>query len=117
MCKFFYRPALLRIYAKDLHVPVEALQRIGQERDPARIAAALRPVLGYLEEENPYFLTYRYGQEEGRAMEAGLRELHALAEWAAREGATLRVSMVRRYRLPGREEEVEEMSPGKAHPW
>ena len=117
LVKFFYRPALLKIYRHDLHLPVDVLQRLGEARDPAPIAAALRLVLGYLEQENPYFLTYRYGQAEGRAMEAGLRELHALAEWAAGEGVTLRVSMIRRYRLPGREEEVVELSPGEAHPW
>jgi hypothetical protein len=117
LCKFFYRPALLKIYRSDLHLPVDVLQRLEDERDPAQVAAALRLVLGYLEEENPHFLTYRYGQAEGRAMEGGLRELHALAGWAARAGATLHVSMIRRYRLAGREEEIVELSPGEAHPW
>ena len=117
LVKFFYRPALLNIYRNDLHLPVEVLQRLETVRDPAQIAHALRLVLGYLEGNNPYFLTYRYGQAGGKAMEAGLRELHALAAWAAQRGGTLEVGMIRRYRLPGREGEIVERSPGQAHAW
>jgi 1-acyl-sn-glycerol-3-phosphate acyltransferase len=116
LCKFFYRPALLNILHKDVYLPVEALQDLKREHDPARIAAAVQCVLGYLD-ENPYFLTYRYGQDEGQAMGAGLQELHDLATWAALTGASLHLTPIRRYFLPGREGEIVEDDPGETYVW
>jgi 1-acyl-sn-glycerol-3-phosphate acyltransferase len=116
LCKFLYRPALLNILHKDVYLPVEALQHLRQEHDPARIAAAAQCVLDYLG-ENPHFLTYRYGQDEGRAMGAGLQELHDLAAWAARSRALLHLTAIRRYHLPGREGEIVEDDPGETYVW
>jgi 1-acyl-sn-glycerol-3-phosphate acyltransferase len=116
VAKFFYRPALLNIFDKDVQLPVEALKHLSEVREPARIAAALRAILGYLD-ENPYFFTYRFGREGGGAMGESIRELHALMAWAAEAGASVRVRATRRYYLPGGEQEIVETDPGETYAW
>ena len=109
--------AILRIFARDLGLPVGALQHLERGADPAHVAAAIQCVMNYLADENPAFLTYRFGQREGKAMQRGLRELQALASWAAGRGYRLQVTPVRRYRLPDGGREIIERSPGQAHLW
>jgi 1-acyl-sn-glycerol-3-phosphate acyltransferase len=116
LCKFFYRPALLNIFYKDVHLPVDALKDLGEERDPRRIAGALQAILGYLD-KNPYFFTYRFGREGGGAMGEGIRELHALVVWAVEAGASVQIRATRRYYLPGGDEEVVETDPGETYAW
>ncbi len=117
LCKLLYRPALVNVFAKDIGLPISALQNLGETRDPARLAQAIQPILDYLEHRNPGFLTYRYGHREGRAMEASLRELQHVARRSARTAATLHVQPIRRYRVAGREKEIIEHHPGEAHQW
>lgn len=117
LCKLLYRPALVNVFAKDIGLPIAPLQNLEQTRDPAVLARAIQPILDYLEGPNPGFLTYRYGHREGRAMEAGLRELQRLADWADRAAETLHVQPIRRYRVAGRDGEVVEQHPGEAHAW
>ena len=100
VCKFFYRPALLNIFYKDVHLPVEPLKDLDEVREPGAIAGALSAILGYLD-ENPYFFTYRFGREEGGAMGAGIRELHALMAWAEEAGASVQIRATRRYSSAG----------------
>lgn len=116
LCKFFYRPALLNIFHKDVGLPVEPLKFLDEVRDPGPIAGALDAILGYLD-ENPYFFTYRFGRQEGRAMGAGIRELYALVAWAAEERASVHVHATRRYCLPGGEAEIVETDPGETYAW
>lgn len=116
VCKFLYRPALLNIFYKDVHLPVEALKDLDEVRDPGAIAGALSAVLGYLD-ENPFFFTYRFGREEGGAMEAGIRELHDLMTWAVEVGASVHLQATRRYYLPGGESEIVETDPGETYVW
>jgi hypothetical protein len=116
VCKFLYRPALLNIFYKDVHLPMEALKDLDAARDPGAVAGALQAILGYLD-ENPYFFTYRYGHEEGGAMGEGIRELHALMAWAAEADAFVHIRATRRYYLPGREDEIVETDPGETYVW
>jgi 1-acyl-sn-glycerol-3-phosphate acyltransferase len=117
LCKMLYRPAILRIYTKDLYLPVEAMQRLDVERDPAEIAAAARAMLDYVERQNPGFFTYRFGLAEGAAMEAGLRELHALTAHASRERHSIKITPVRHYYSPEQARQVTETNPGQSHLW
>jgi len=117
LCKILYRPAILRIFAKDLHLPVAPLQHLDVAPAPSELAMALDAILGYLSADNPGFFTYRFGPFEGHAMELGLRELGALAHWAAGEELALTIHPVRRYRLAGEDTEHVETSPGSAHVW
>ena len=116
VCKFFYRPALLNIFDKDVHLPVEVLKDLGGAHEPGAVASALAAILGYLD-ENPYFFTYRYGREGGGAMGDGIRELHALMRWAEEMGASVQIRATRRYCLPGREDEIVESDPGETYAW
>ena len=117
LCKFFYRPAIVRIFIKDLHFPATPLQHLEQRPSPSELAGALDPILHYVERENPGFFTYRFGPVEGRAMEMGLRELRALVQWAVDNKCTLQLQPIRRYRLAGRPEEIVEQTPREAHLW
>lgn len=117
LAKLLHRPGILKIFDKNLHMPVEPLQNLKRKPEAGQIASAIRPILTYLEEENPYMLTYRFGAQEGRAMEAGLRELLALAEWAERTGRSLIVTPIRRYYSVERGEEVVQIEQKKFVGW
>ncbi|MBN1583410.1 MAG: 1-acyl-sn-glycerol-3-phosphate acyltransferase [Anaerolineae bacterium] len=116
LSKMFYRPAILRIFSKDLHRPVDALQRLETEHNPQVIAQAIQHMLDYVENENPNFFAYRFGNKEGLAMQTGLIELSALSRWAAGMGYTISIAPVRRCRLPDGQV-VTESDPGQTHLW
>jgi 1-acyl-sn-glycerol-3-phosphate acyltransferase len=117
LCKFFYRPAIVRIFIKDLHLPASPLQRLDLAPSPTKLIDALDPILQYVAQDNPGFFTYRFGPIEGRAMEMGLRELRILVQWAADNALTLRLQPIRRYHLAGRSDEITEHTPAEAHTW
>jgi 1-acyl-sn-glycerol-3-phosphate acyltransferase len=117
LCRMFYQPAILRIFARDLGIDVGALQHIAETHDPDRMAAALARILHYIREENHGFFTYRFGNQEGKAIEAGLSELHQLCVQVAAAGNHLDVTPVHRYQLREHGEEVVETSPGEPHAW
>lgn len=112
---FFYRPVLLDIFARNLRRPVEPLLRLAEQPAPQALAAALQEILQYLQDENPYLLTYRFGQGMGADMQRGLQELQALAAWADAAGCQLHITPIRRYRLPGDTQMHVERDPGAAH--
>jgi len=111
LAKFFHRPLLLDVFARNLKLPVQALQALDTEHDPVKLADASDAALGYLK-DNPYFLTYRFGYDEGGAMEAGLRQLSAIGRWAGKQRMRLVVKPIRRFRQRGKEEEFVEEKPG-----
>ncbi len=115
LSKFFYRPILLDAFRRNLNLPVRVLEQLQTAPTPVQISRAIQAILDYLERDNPYFLTYRFGYEEGTAMEAGLRELQEVANWAAASNFTLTVRPIRRYCHPDYAEEIVEYSPGAAH--
>jgi 1-acyl-sn-glycerol-3-phosphate acyltransferase len=99
VCKFFHRPRLLDAMRRNLELPVDVLEQLPTARDPQAIAAALDMVLGYIRDDNPYFLTYRFGNDEGHAMEEGLTELRDIARWASSSDYSLHIKPVRRFRM------------------
>ncbi len=117
LCMLFYRPWILRIFKKDLGFPVDALQQLPEHPPAAALASAVGEILRYVERDNPGFFTYRFGSKMGVAMEAGLRQLRALARWAADEGHRLTVHPMRRYRIVGEDEAFVEAWPGPPHVW
>lgn len=58
---------------------------------------AWESILNYLQ-ENPGYFTYRFGVEEGLAVEMALKELIRLAKWIQKSGYSLTINPVRRYR-------------------
>jgi hypothetical protein len=117
LAKFLHHPAILKIFTSNLNLPTRPLQNLNDERDPERIEEAVRAILNYLDEGNPYLLTYRFGPQEAEAMRLGLEELLVLASWASRSRLQLRLSPIRRYSLPDREEEVVQVKQGTFEGW
>ena len=117
LAKLLHRPAILKIFTRNLRLPTQVLQNLDSEHDANMIAVAMQSVLDYLEQENPYLLTYRFGPREAAAMEAGLRELLALSRWAAESGLPLVLTPVRRFHLPERGEEVVQIKQGAFEHW
>jgi 1-acyl-sn-glycerol-3-phosphate acyltransferase len=117
LSRLLYHPALIVTFRDRLHLPVQPFEHLDAEPDPALVARAAGSVLAYLEDENPYFLTYRFGNREGGAMREGLRELNKLAAWATAQRLELSVIPVRRYRSDRTAEWAEQRSVGDPHAW
>jgi 1-acyl-sn-glycerol-3-phosphate acyltransferase len=117
LARLLHQPGILKIWDVNLSLPVAPLMGIKDVHDPALVAAAIEPVLEYLELDNPYLLKYRFGGQEGHAMEAGLRELLALAGWATREGLTLWVTPLRRFHSLELGREVVQTEQGRFEHW
>jgi 1-acyl-sn-glycerol-3-phosphate acyltransferase len=116
LAKFFHRPIILKIFKKNLDLPVDALQGLDNEQNPRSIANATEYVLGYLDKENPYLLSYRFGPKEAEAMRLGLEEMSRLAKWADERGYALKVTPIRRYITPDHREIVQ-IKQGKQKEW
>lgn len=111
LAKFFHRPLMLDVFIRNLKLPVHALQALDTEHDPLKLADAADVALNYLK-TNPHFLTYRFGYDEGGAMEEGLRQLRDIGLWAGKDGLQMVVTPVRRFRQRGHEGEFVEEKPG-----
>jgi 1-acyl-sn-glycerol-3-phosphate acyltransferase len=112
LSKFFHRPLLLDVFSRNLKLPVQPLQNLAAEDDPKRLADATQAALNYME-TNPHFLSYRFGYDEGSAMQTGLKELYAIARWAEGQQYRLTITPIRRYRRRGSDDEIVEDRPGK----
>lgn len=110
LAKFFHRPVLLDVFARNLNLPVGALQHLDTVDDAAALLAAAESACGYVE-ANPHFLNYRFGLQQGTAMREGLCGLREAARWAAERGLRLRVIPIRRYRLRGSDAELVQERP------
>ncbi|MGD1993847.1 MAG: lysophospholipid acyltransferase family protein, partial [Anaerolineae bacterium] len=100
LAKFLHNPGILKVFDQNLNLDVRALQNIARAEDPRQIACAAASVLAYLNGENPYFLSYRFGPQMAEDMQFGLEELEALARWADEEGYSLHIIAIRRYYSP-----------------
>ena len=117
LSSMLYQPAILRIFARDLNIDVSALQQVTDAHNAAEIAAATARILHYVRRTNPGFFTYRFGYSKGKAIEAGLSELHELAAREASRGRRLALTPMHRYRLQESGAEIVETSPPPAHEW
>jgi 1-acyl-sn-glycerol-3-phosphate acyltransferase len=105
LAKFFHRPVLINTLARNLRLPVKPLQNVAEQHDSAAIARASQVVLDYLQ-QNPYFLSYRFGNEQAAEIETGIRQMRDLAQWAADSGYMLSLNPIRRYRHAGNTQEI-----------
>jgi hypothetical protein len=117
LTKLLHRPAILKIFTSNLNLPTRPLQDLDCESDPDRIAEAVRAILNYLDEDNPYLLAYRFGPQEAEAMRLGLEELLALASWTSGSGLRLTLTPIRRYTSPDQEEKVVQIKQGTFEAW
>jgi 1-acyl-sn-glycerol-3-phosphate acyltransferase len=117
LASLLHRPAILKIFTSNLNLPTRPLQNLEREPDPAEIVEAIRAILNYLDEENPYLLTYRFGPQQAEAMRLGLKELLALASWASESGLRLTITPIRRYTSPDQGEEIVQVRQGSFEGW
>jgi 1-acyl-sn-glycerol-3-phosphate acyltransferase len=110
---FFHRPVLLDAMRRNLELPVGVLEQLATERDPAAFRDALDNVLEYVAEANPFFLTYRFGNNDGKKMTQGLRDLRGAAAWAAQNGYTMNIMPIREYRRESETELTRQVYPAK----
>lgn len=111
--KFLHRPTLFNNLRDNLRLPVQTLKEFDRKPNNIEIITAIEPIVGYLEDDNPYYFTYRYGQKEGSMMESGIREMQNLAQWAENKGFDLEIIPRRRYWLPDVAEEIIDDFPGE----
>jgi 1-acyl-sn-glycerol-3-phosphate acyltransferase len=117
LSKFIHRTTLFKNLEVNVGLPIGPLSRLHEKPGEEMVGAAVRSILGYLEGENPYYFTYRYGQQEGTAMEEGIRELGRLAAWAEEGGFRLEVTPLRVYREPGSGRRVVLRKPREEQKW
>jgi 1-acyl-sn-glycerol-3-phosphate acyltransferase len=98
LSKFIHRTTLFNNLLQNLSLPVQPLKELEEQPEVEELLEATRAILAYLEQDNPYYFTYRYGPKEGRAMGEGVRELHELLHWARSHGLSIHAAPVRRFR-------------------
>jgi hypothetical protein len=108
---------ILKVYQKNLQRDVTALQDIALHHNPQAIADAVKRVLDYLENENAFFLSYRFGHEEAGNMKAGLEELLALAQWAIQSNHELKIVPFRRYYSLEQKKEIVQTKQDRYDHW
>jgi len=107
VCKFTHRRTLITNFIQNLNMPeVTPLMRLVDQPEIEEIISATRSILDHLDHDNPYYFTYRYGQREGKAMEAGIRELYELACWVRDNELVLKVTPIRRFKIIATGQEV-----------
>jgi len=97
LARFLHNPAILKIFRVNLEYQIEPLEHLHRNPRPAQLLEALDPILNYLENENPYLLTYRFGTAAGLEMQAGLEELQDLLRWARQENLHLEIIPIWKY--------------------
>jgi len=97
LAKVLHRPGILKIFRVNLNLPVEPLQKLHHFPSTNTLLDGIEAILHYFKDENPYLLTYRFGSQEGYAMENGLRELYQLLSWVNRNQYQARITPVRKY--------------------
>jgi hypothetical protein len=117
LAMFLHRPAILKIFRSNLKLPIEALENLHEIHEPQRIADATKPILHYLDHENPYLLTYRFGPKLADAMRSGLDELMALSTWAADRGLHLHLFPTRQFYSLVEQREVKQIQQGYFDHW
>ncbi|HLV36114.1 MAG TPA: lysophospholipid acyltransferase family protein [Spirillospora sp.] len=110
--RFFHVPVILDVMARNMHLPVQPLQRL--DSDPRVIADAAGVALSFFD-SHPHFLSYRFGYEQAAEIYAGVVELRELARAAAAEGQAITLRPVRQYRSTETGEQVIETTPGAMH--
>lgn len=117
LVKLLHRPTILKLFYANLKLPIEVLLNLDQNNDPQVIGNAISLILHYLEYENPYLLTYRFGPKEGEEMKLGLVELYELSQWVAKNDWVLFIIPVRKYIFIETNEMVIQTKPQKFEKW
>lgn len=95
--RLMYNPTLTDVLVRNLKLPIHPLFQIKKRSALDPVIAAWDAILTYLK-ANPGFFTYRFGVEEGLAVEQALIELRQLALWVQEHGYALTIKPIHRYR-------------------
>lgn len=117
LAKLLHRPGILKIFQSNFDLPIAPLEDLDNHNDPQSIAQATQSILSYLEDENPYLLSYRFGQEQADAMQSGLDELNKLARWAEKHAYSIHIAPIRKYTLKGEDREITQTKQSKFQGW
>ena len=97
LAKFLHRPMILKIFAVNFGLSIQALQRLDLSPTPAEIAQAAQLILNQIDAEYTYLLTYRFGPKEAEEIQTGLNRLCQIALWADKYQYHLSVVPTRKY--------------------
>jgi len=117
LSKILYRTTLINNFRQNLGLYIEPLKTLDQHPEPGEIIKSTGEILNYLKTDNPYYFTYRYGQEEGTQMQNSIEEFQRLAQWAQTQGYSIHAQPVRIYKLANASDEVVETHPTELAKW
>jgi 1-acyl-sn-glycerol-3-phosphate acyltransferase len=117
LSKILHRPVLFNSLRDEVKLPVQPLKILPDQPPIHEVITAAAAIMDYLENDNPYYFTYRYGQMEGTEMEDSLRELHHLALWVQDSGYILKIVPIRRFRKTETSEFIVEDRPKEGVWW
>ncbi len=117
LAKLLHSPTVLDIFIIDLELPAQAIQHLEEKPPLPDLIQALESILSYLNEENPYLLTYRFGIPEGLAMQQGLHELLQICKWCLKNDKNIYVSAVRHYYSVLEQQEIVQRIQEIPEPW
>lgn len=115
--KVLHRATLISTLRDNLHLPVAVLHRLQRPQPAAEVAVATRAILDYIQNQNPYYFSYRYGIPEGAAMVAAITEMDQVARWAAERHLSLEAEAVRQFRSSPDGPLMIERDPVKVWKW
>jgi len=116
--RFFLLPHLLEdVFLYDLKLPVLPLKNLNTDPPIESLIEAIKSILLYLENENPYLLTYRFGVRTGLGMQKGLEELLQVLEWSFAETYQASLRAIRRYFSHTEQREIIQRKQESAQPW
>jgi len=117
LTKFLHRPALLKIFYINLELPIAPLQELHTTPEVQDLIAATQAVVEYLENENPYLLTYRFGIKQGMTMGNALKELLKLLIWCRENEYLIKIIPTRRYYSIKEKEWITQIEQGNFQSW
>jgi 1-acyl-sn-glycerol-3-phosphate acyltransferase len=97
LAKLLHRPAILKIFRVNLELPVGPLENLADYPTVEDLIPACQAILDYLDNDNPYLLTYRFGVREGGAMKQGLSQLRDLLVWCREHNRQIEIEATRKY--------------------
>jgi len=94
---FLYSPVLLDALFRNLELPILPLMDMHPPMDLVQLRSAWQVILQYLDNTNSGFFTYRFGMEEGLAVQQALKELTHLLDWVMQNHYSLQLKAVHAY--------------------
>jgi hypothetical protein len=117
LARFLHLPHILDIFTINLDLPIEPIKGLDKKPPVAELIPATRLILEYLEAENPYLLTYRFGVPEGLAMQEGLNELLQILVWCSKNNYDIAITPIHRYFSQTKQEEIIKTVQQHKQPW